>query len=64
MTHPIGDKDLDTRLDLKPQISLALDHSLVFSGKEMRGLLVAGKGQLYHAPVIVKELDFFEPPTM
>ena len=59
VTYPVGDKDLDTSLDLNPQLSLALGHSSVFRGKENRGLLVVRKGQLYRAPVIVKELDFF-----
>lgn len=66
MTHPVGGKDLDTSLDLNPQLSLALGHSSTFRGNGNRGLLITfvGKDQLYHVPVIVRELDFFEPQTI
>lgn len=35
VTHPVGDKDLDSSLDLNPQLSLALGHSSIFRGKEV-----------------------------
>jgi len=63
VTHPVGGKDLDISRGLNPQLSLALGHSSTFRGNGNRALLITsiGKDQLYHVPVIVRELDFFEP---
>lgn len=59
-------KDLDTSLDLNPQLSLALGHSSTFRQKGNKGLLTTsiGKGQLYHVSVILRDLDLFEPQTV